>query len=254
MLCAKHALSPSSPSKPWRLALYADEVVPGNQLAIVNARKIWVSYFSFLELEEHLSNEVAWNPIFAEPSLGLKSVSSGISQVMAATIKLFVGADFDLSTAGVHLVGPNGVTLHLWAALDMWLQDGGAHKLIFGCKGESGHRLCMLCRNLVSVASGLVDDAGDETLTCSLVFEDDLQFATDDDVTGSITRLKAHRNTDTVGEFKLREQAIGFAYQEHGLLFDESLRASSNQSTNIFMFGVIGFSQQVFLTCLVYGS
>ena len=33
---------------PWRLVLYADEVVPGNQLASVNSRKIWVMYFYFL--------------------------------------------------------------------------------------------------------------------------------------------------------------------------------------------------------------
>ena len=44
LMRAKHALSPSSPSKPWRLVLCADGVVPGNNLAIVNARQIWAGY------------------------------------------------------------------------------------------------------------------------------------------------------------------------------------------------------------------
>ena len=63
-----------------------------------------------------------------------------------------------------------------------------------------------------------------DTLTCSLVFEEDLQLATDADIKGSIARLEAHKATDAAGMFKMRERAIGFAYQEHGLLFDESLR------------------------------
>jgi hypothetical protein len=223
LLKAKHAATPSSHEQPWRLVLYADEVVPGNQLAIVNARKIWVSYFSFLELNEHIGSEVAWHPIVAEPSVQLKDVKSGISQVFAAMIKMLFAPGSDLSLAGIHLVGPEGDTLHLWAALNMILQDGGAHKSVFGCKGDAGTRLCMLCSNLVSVSSGLVDEDGDDILTCSLVFEDQLRFASDDDVKGTIRRLKAHKRSDSAKVFKLREQALGFAYAEASLLFDESL-------------------------------
>jgi len=200
--------------------LYADEVVPGNQLAIVNARKKWVSYFSFLELKEHLGSEVAWHPILAEPSVQLKDVKSGISQVSAAMIKMLFAPGSDLSLAGIHLVGPEGDTLHLWAALNMILQDGGARKSVFGCKGDAGTRLCMLCSNLVSVSSGLVDEDGDDILTCSLVFEDQLRFASDDDVNGTIRRLKAHKRSDSAKVFKLREQALGFSYAEANLLLD----------------------------------
>ena len=47
---------PSSPASPWRLCLYSDEVVPGNQLAVFHSRKVWCVYFSFLEFHPHLSN------------------------------------------------------------------------------------------------------------------------------------------------------------------------------------------------------
>ena len=33
---------------PWRLVLYADEILPGNQLAYKNARKMWGMYWSIL--------------------------------------------------------------------------------------------------------------------------------------------------------------------------------------------------------------
>ena len=75
------AATPSTTSSPWHLILYADEVVPGNQLATVNTRKIWVSYFSFLELGVHLHDERAWCPVIAEPSTRIKKMSGGISQV-----------------------------------------------------------------------------------------------------------------------------------------------------------------------------
>ncbi len=41
--------SPSTHDAPWRLILYSDEVVPGNQLSFHNLRKVWVLYHSFDE-------------------------------------------------------------------------------------------------------------------------------------------------------------------------------------------------------------
>jgi len=68
MLKAKLLAKLSTALAPWRLVIYSDEVVPGNQLSVHNARKVWVIYFSFLELHPHLENENAWCPIVAEPS------------------------------------------------------------------------------------------------------------------------------------------------------------------------------------------
>lgn len=35
--------------EPWRLVLYADEILPGNQLAYTSGRKLWGFYWSVLE-------------------------------------------------------------------------------------------------------------------------------------------------------------------------------------------------------------
>ena len=73
----------------------------------------------------------------------------------------------------------------------MILQDGGAHKVVFMVKGESGHKMCMECRNLYARASGIVvPDDQDEHLTCSLVLPEELDRATDDDVRGTVRRLQ----------------------------------------------------------------
>lgn len=49
-LVAKAALvSPPSLANPWRIVLYMDEVLPGNQLAYSHERKMWAVYWSVLE-------------------------------------------------------------------------------------------------------------------------------------------------------------------------------------------------------------
>ena len=216
--------NPSTPESPWRLVLYADEVVPGNQLSVVNKRKVWVFYFSFLEFGRQLSDENVWIPLAAEPSYGLKDVSAGISQVTAALLKQFFGArTFDLHKGGILLKRPDGSVFRLFARLDMFLNDGGAHKLIFGCKGDAGSRFCMLCKNLVSRSSSLTDTDGTNLLVCGHVYDSELKFATNSDIRGAIRRVSEYKLTDSSADFKLRSQAIGFSFQPDGLLFDTAL-------------------------------
>ena len=164
---------------PWRLVLYADEVVPGNQLASVNSRKIWVMYFSFLECGLHLHNELAWAPLLAEPSIDLKHVDGGISQIFGASVKSFFGGNtFDLERGGIVLTGPDGSRIRFYAKLGMIVQDGGAHKLIWSCKGDAGARLCMLCLNLVSKTSKLTDHDGDRSLPANQQVEGYITYPT----------------------------------------------------------------------------
>jgi hypothetical protein len=215
---------PNSIDRPWRLALYADEVVPGNPLAVVNRRKVWVLYWSFLELHPLLHYENSWMPLIAEPAVGLKSVSSGISQVFAAVLKLFFGSHtFDFRN-GLQLVDPHGHHIRFYARLEMFIQDGGAHKLVWGCKGDAGIRMCMLCKNVVSKASSLTDSDGTNLLVSSVVHERDCIFATDEEVRGAVRRIAGFKRTcSSKAEFALRQQAIGFTHLEHGLLQDPAL-------------------------------
>ena len=106
------------------------------------------------------------------------------------------------------LTAPDGSTRRFFADLDMIIQDGGAHKFVFGCKGDGGHRLCMLCSNLVSANGALADHDATNTLVCSITHEEDLSFATDADIVASVDRLKAYRLTDSVHDFDLSGRTI----------------------------------------------
>ena len=224
LLDSKHALRPSSHDAPWQIVLYSDEIVPGNNLSFENLRKNWAVYFSFLEFgPEILCREEAWLTLTTKRSSEIVKADGGIAQLFTSILKHFFGRD-------THALQRSGVLLEhgdhrfrLIAHLGMILQDGGAHKLVWCCKGDAGTRMCLLCRNLVARESGIVDEDGSNLLLSSIVHEADLDFASNDDIRGTVQRLAAFSVTDTPGDFKLRQQACGFNHVRHNLLLEPSL-------------------------------
>ena len=82
---------PSTPQTPWRLAMYSDEVVPGNALGVDNKRKIQAVYWSFLEFgAAALSQEDLWFVSTAKRSSEVKKVKGGMSQLMLALTRVFL--------------------------------------------------------------------------------------------------------------------------------------------------------------------
>ena len=84
----------------------------------------------------------------------------------------------------------------------------------------------MLCLNFTSRTSNVAAHDGSRTLVCGVVREDQLILASDDDVRGSIRRLRAFKASGiSDGEFKLRQTACGFNLQESSVLCDPELDA-----------------------------
>jgi hypothetical protein len=216
-----------SPERPWTLVLYADEVVPGDVMSSENRRKIWVVYASFLEFGlAALSREESWFTIMCERTSIVSSLSAGISQVMRYIVKLFFGLkvhDFKHSGMLLNDGQDDGWQMRLWVDMGIFLQDGGAHKIVWHCTGDKGTKMCMKCINLYAEESGILDEEGTDMLTCSLLHEEDLHMARDVDIRGTIGRLTAYHATDTAEDFKLRQQALGFRYEPEGILMDADL-------------------------------
>lgn len=225
LLAQRLSSTAASPETPWRLVMYSDEVVPGNALSHDNKRKVWVVYCSWLELgTDMLSREDAWLCLFVARSSEVAKCSAGMGQIFGAILKrLFGHGANDLSSAGIALPGPDGHVMRLFCTLGMILQDGAAHKSVWHCKGDAGTKLCMLCRNLYSEESELVDEDGSNLLTCTLIHEAELDFATDADIRGSVQRLAAHAATDSAAMFAMRQQAIGFRHAPDSILLDPEL-------------------------------
>ena len=219
---------PNSPDQPWALAVYCDEVVPGNVISHDNKRKVWVGYASFLEFGQiNLSREEAWLPTLVQRTAAVDKLSAGISQAFGAMLKQwFCNPSSDIAAGGLVLKHPDGSQLRLFIKLGMMLQDGGAHKHVFHVKGDGGTKFCHLCRNLFAITTAVADEETGETLlAASLIFEHELDFATDSDIRGTMARLVAKRAVMTAGEFAIWEKCVGFNYEPHGLLFDNELES-----------------------------
>ena len=81
-------MHPCSPAKPWRAAIYNDEVSPGNQLKGQNTRKLQVWYVAFLEYgKDNLWGQELWATIPVVRSQLLKKVPGGLSLVTVELIQ-----------------------------------------------------------------------------------------------------------------------------------------------------------------------
>lgn len=188
---------PPDPAAPYQLCLYTDEVVPGNALSHDNKRKIWVVYGSLLQFgPQVLSQESAWLTLATARSSFLAHVHGGIGQLMKVVIKeAFQSPRCDLQKAGILLKAPNGTLHRVWIKLGCFVQDGAAHRAVFGIKGDSGTRMCLLCKNIVSKKSDLVGEAGAEMLVTENVKGHQLELTSDADIWRSVSRMRSQQLT-----------------------------------------------------------
>ncbi|CAE8608604.1 unnamed protein product [Polarella glacialis] len=201
--------NPNSVDRPWHLCAYSDEIVPGNQISHDNKRKFWVIYYSLLEFGPlALAKEEAWLCTVVQRSSNVAVLAAGVSQLFAAGLKQWLcRPECNIREAGVVLKHPSGDLVRLFLEMGCILQDGGAHKLVFQVKGDSGSRLCFLCTNLIATSSPYTWEDGSPVLTCSITGDEGLVRATDDDVRQSIARLKHKYATLSKADFAVWEQA-----------------------------------------------
>ena len=218
---------PSSLENPWRMVLYSDEVVPGNQLSFHNLRKVWVLYYSFLEFgEEALALEDSWICLAVAKTDTVKTVDGGMAQVFNVILDYIFGSSTgqSLHQTGIFLEFPDHLNMQptrFFACLSGILQDGGAHKQVFLVKGDAGSKFCVACRTLYAERSEV--DAV-EGLQCNLLQEDEQDFASDADLRGTVERLAGFAATCSKDELRLREQACGFTHNAHNLLLNPRLQ------------------------------
>ena len=172
---------------PFKIMLYSDEVVGGNPLAHTTGRKVWVFYLSVLNFGPLvLQKEQAWFTILVQRSSIVSTFASGISQLYKIILKaIFLSPDCSVKN-GMALKFPDGSIKHLFLAMGGIIQDGGAHKFTWSGKGDAGTKFCILCKNLLSSRSNLVNQDGETLLTTSMHSFNDLALASNADIFASI--------------------------------------------------------------------
>jgi hypothetical protein len=252
---------PPNMARPWRLALYSDEVTPGNVISHDNLRKAWAIYWGIIDISRRaLHSEDAWLLLCLKRSSEVKEIPAGISAVMAACVEQFItGGAYDVTTVGWHLVFPNGSSCILWLRVEQFIQDDAAHKFVFHCVGASGTRFCLICQNIRArrketldlavddevddgddaareVAELAADEADvdariarDELLVSDIITKEELHLATEASVHEALDKLDAYAadvavERMTPQEFRDRQQALGFRHVPESILRIPRLR------------------------------
>ena len=146
---------PCAQDNPWTLALYCDEIVPGNPLKPQgNARKVIAFYWSFCEFDDGLGDDSLWFHLGSIRSAMIKDqrprrsdrdVKAGWSQFFRkAALKFF---EFPRNLKEGLFFNIAGEICALWADIGSVIADEAALKQVWGFKGASGAMPCFLCRN-----------------------------------------------------------------------------------------------------------
>ena len=221
---------PCTRERPWRLILYGDEIATGNVLAGRQERKAWTVYGAFIEYGSLvLQNEAAWRTLALKRSGNVNILSAGISQMVALVLKnIMCRDDCDVPVAGFVLKYPDGTHVRIYIKFGMCLQDGAAHKLVLGLKGDSASKYCMLCKNEFRLHGSRDErEDSDEDVCFTVLKHCDMQLATDAEILQSVDRLATRRTTCSLADFRLWERAAGFNYVPHGLLWDAQIREAN---------------------------
>ena len=100
---------PCSPTSPYDIVLYCDEVSPGNQLKPSNDRKLQVIYWSLKQLGGMaLSKEDSWFVLAVVRSVDVQRMADGMAQVMKHMFALFLGERGQTLLNGILLPMPDG--------------------------------------------------------------------------------------------------------------------------------------------------
>ena len=142
-----------------------------------------------------LSKEECWFTVMTEYSTTIKNVAAGLSQTFGEIIKLFFDSNgFDVGNAGISLpFEPEDI--RLWAKVGVIIQDGSAHKYVWSSRGDAGSRICLLCKNLVSAASEMLDSDNTNLLRSNTIKLNELEASTDADLRANARHLEAHYGT-----------------------------------------------------------
>ena len=214
-----------------QLLFYHDEIVPGNVLHPDNTRRSVCFYISFLEWRSLLHSEFVWLPIALLRTQIIKGITGGLSHCLA---KLFQSWTDNFHGRPVTL--RDGTIRIFPVRLAGCIMDESAMHAMWCCKGASGRRPCMKCKNCVAKLAGatlgLDDGSYFRDICCPNITE--FHRMTDEDVWQSMDHLEEQQRTISKKQFAELERNIGFTHSPDGLLAQQDLRNFVRPSTATF--------------------
>ena len=201
-----------------RVALYTDEVVPGNPLRPDHTRAFYAFFWTLLDFPDwYRSSASGWLDLCVIKVSDVATIPGGVSAVAAHLLSKFWDSDgtgWHMERLGLRVAGPPG----LWtfrAKFSVFLMDERAEKAVVSCKGSSGSKPCVSCRNCV----GRVDPA--QVSHGFKHFSEPGLAGFEPNTYESFCRdldyLRCQDGVASRADFKKMQQALGIAYDLHSL-------------------------------------
>ena len=215
---------PPSPSRPWHLIFYSDEIVPGNVFIIRHIAQAANVLCIICRI---------WGCQFGK---GACLVCCLCHQIQCGDQSVRWYEPSHCPTSEVHYFI---ATLALWKDSGLLFKRPSPRRQIenFFQAGFSCFRMAWLTRAYGPLKGTLEQNSAffaptwylresslpHEVLTTQAFDPSALQLATDQDLQGTFSRLASRAGTVSKDDFKLWEQAVGFNYNEHSLPWDPIL-------------------------------
>ena len=217
-----------------RIAFYCDGVKPGNVLRPDVGRSFEAVYWTFFELPQWFRSNASasWFPCCFVETKTLKDVPGGMAAVAKAVVEVFFPAAldaFNFERTGV-LIGPEGSQHHIRATFGCWLADEKAIKEVVSCKGASGIKPCICCKNVVNRMEPV--DGYLQHISCAdtALFDPQTQAS----LTYMAVDLAAKSRMLSSAEFEFLQKAYGLVYEPAAILFDEHCRSVARFPDTIY--------------------
>ena len=201
------------------IAIYCDEILPGNALRHSNERKLLAFYWSLTNFRGQMTREEAWFHICVIRSNRVKLVKDGYTQVFKQLMSLFFESPHDIRL-GVPLNFPaRGLQKMFCGRISMIVGDEAALKQIWSVKGSAGTMMCMLCRNVVASVSDLDSHASGSLLPSCVTTLAGVVAHTDGSIQANAQFLASQKPIVSKAAFDRLEQGLGLSFAPNGALW-----------------------------------
>jgi len=219
-------LGPSTPIAPWRMALYTDEVDPGDQISGYHARKMQAVYWSLLEFgAAALSHESCWFTACCARSKEVKKVAGKMSGLVCGLLKLAFCSSHDPTSAGIVLdLADDLGQVRIHIKFGMKTGDEAAIAEVNCTRGAGAEMVCFCCYNCKNKNS--VDFKYDESGFFVDQTELDMskfRFHTDDSVRDLYRDLEARSRVESNACFTKSQKMCGFTFHRGSILLEARL-------------------------------
>ena len=155
---------------PARIAIYEDEVTPGNNRRHDKGRKYLAIYWTFLDLPEWFRSSMnGWFTFSFITATKMENIRGRDSQLTRLVLKAFFagGLSPDFATTGIVLSeklatdGAEPRAFWFRGVFCCFTTDADGHRKITQCRGTSGTKVCASCINVVDAKAGAIPPGSD---------------------------------------------------------------------------------------------